>query len=133
MRDDLEQLALAEGYDSPADAIQADVFEDGGQGVPVGGQNDGASLLAALSTIERHIHPLAPDQLAAVLFLRHFGPERLRAVADDYLALYNLQAGPDALLAALESAALIRAFKGYTTSVQAGGVSSPLRRLGIRR
>lgn len=112
-------------YDTPADAIAADYQLEGA--APLPGDSGLHAVVQALSVVERHLHPLTPDQLRALLFIKHAAPERLRGIADDYLALYTLQAGPDALLAALEAAALVRAFRGHSVQVQADGMRRPGR------
>lgn len=109
-------------YDTPADAIAAEYHLDGSAPPQEGGLH---AVVQALSVVERHLHPLSPEQLKALLFIKHLGPERYRALADDYLAMYSLQAGPEALLAALEAASLVRAFRGYSASVQSDGLRGP--------
>lgn len=110
-------------YDSPADAIAADYQLEAA--APTAGETGLHAVVAALNVVERHLYPLSPDQLKALLYIRYVGPERYRGIADDYLALHSLQAGPDALLAALEAASLVRAFRGYSASVQSDGLRAP--------
>ena len=95
-------------YATPAEAIQAQFFGLGG-GPDAGDAGDGlGSIVEALSVVERHLSPLTAEQLAALLWIKHLGPEDYRALADDYLQLRPMAGSPEQLVRALETASLIR-------------------------
>ena len=98
-------------YATPAEAIQAQFFGLGGPGDAgdAGDAGDGlGSIVEALSVVERHLSPLTAEQLAALLWIKHVGPEDFRALADDYLQLRPMAGSPEQLIRALETASLIR-------------------------
>lgn len=110
MRDDLAD-AQEPTYATPAEAIQAQFFGLGG-GPDAGDAGDAGdalgSIVEALSVVERHLSPLTAEQLAALLWIKHLGPEDYRALADDYLQLRPMAGSPEQLVRALETASLIR-------------------------
>lgn len=107
MRDEFSD-AQEPTYATPAEAIQAQFFGLGGPG-DAGDAGDGlGSIVEALSVVERHLSPLTAEQLAALLWIKHVGPEEYRALADDYLQLRPMAGSPDQLVRALETASLIR-------------------------
>lgn len=96
-------------YATPAEAIQAQFFGLSGGPGDAGDAGDAlGSIVEALSVVERHLSPLTAEQLAALLWIKHLGPEEYRALADDYLQLRPMAGSPDQLVRALETASLIR-------------------------
>lgn len=111
-------------FSSASDAIMNDLFgAGGGPGMGMSSSSDDnlAAVVAALSVIEKHLVPMTPRQLAAVVWIRHVGPEAYRPLADEFLSLRSLLGGPKALINALETASLIRTFRGHGRQTVTGG------------
>lgn len=104
-----------------AEAMTQDLFPDGatpGYGAEQPPQQDSlASVVAALGIIERHLEPMRPRQMMAAALLSSMGGDYAE-IATTWTATRHLQGAVEPLIKALESATMIRTFKGHSMSRQ---------------
>lgn len=117
------------------DVIHQSLYGNTGEPVgdsPFGGANGQGSndpvkaTVAALTVIERHIHPVRPEDLGALALLRVeaalLGPDGdvFSEIANHWQATHHLRGSAGALLSGLEAASAMRQFKGTTGSIVRG-------------